>query len=254
MTEVERSLGLATAAACDDTPVPSDLDLMRLQAATLYRLDERGRILAVNEVTRPPAPRLFLGRTRQGNVWHLRHDLSPELAGELSELLAAEPTAPDLPAEPPGLPALRAALAGHAPLEREWRGPAYLLPPDAGRRLDPAPVEVDAGNAELLRPDFEDLIATLGEWTPCLAVVEDGRAVAVCFCSRRGVRAAEAGVNTSPAHRRRGLASAAAAAWAAAVRRRGMLPLYSTSWQNLASQGVARRLGARLYGEDVSLT
>jgi hypothetical protein len=30
-------------------------------------------------------------------------------------------------------------------------------------------------------------------------------------------------------------------------------PLYSTSWDNLGSQGVARRLGLRLYGEDWSI-
>jgi len=242
--------------------VPNDLDLMRLQAATLYVLDDRGRMAAVNEAARPPAPRVFLGRTREGNVWHLRHDLPPDLAGQLSDRLADEPVADDLlaagsagrPAEPRCLPALRAALASAAPVEREWRGPAYLIPPGAGTPAAAPVVELAEGDRRLLAPPFEWLAAELAERAPCLAVVEGGRAVAVCFCSRRAEGAAEAGVETSPERRGRGLASAAAAAWAAAVRRRGLRPLYSTAWENLASRGVARRLGARLYGEDLSLT
>ena len=37
-------------------------------------------------------------------------------------------------------------------------------------------------------------------------------------------------------------------AWALAVRRAGIVPVYSTSWENLASQGVARKLGFQLEG------
>ncbi|HEY3111795.1 MAG TPA: GNAT family N-acetyltransferase [Chloroflexota bacterium] len=242
--------------------MPGDLDLMRLQAATLYLLDEQGRMVALNEAARPAAPRVFLGRTPEGNVWHVRRDLPPDLAGQLGDLLAAEPVADDLlaagsagrPAEPRCLPALWAALAPAAPVEREWRGPAYLIPPGAAAPAALPLLELAEGDRGLLAPPFEWLAAELAERAPCLAAVEGGRAVAVCFCSRRGDGAAEAGVETAPEQRGRGLASAAAAAWAAAVRGRGLLPLYSTGWDNLASRGVARRLGARLYGEDLSLT
>jgi len=40
------------------------------------------------------------------------------------------------------------------------------------------------------------------------------------------------------------------AAWAAAMRGRGLLPLYGTSWENVASQRVAEKVGAVCYGED----
>jgi len=50
--------------------------------------------------------------------------------------------------------------------------------------------------------------------------------------------------------RGRGYATAAVAVWATAVRRRGLLPLYSTSWENVASQRVAAKVGAVSYGED----
>ena len=76
--------------------------------------------------------------------------------------------------------------------------------------------------------------------------------MAVCCSSRVTGRAAEAGVNTLEGYRGRGYAPAAVAAWAAAVRASGRLPLYSTSWDNVASQGVARKLGLVLYGADLS--
>ncbi|MGH2617528.1 MAG: GNAT family N-acetyltransferase, partial [Thermomicrobiales bacterium] len=41
--------------------------------------------------------------------------------------------------------------------------------------------------------------------------------------------------------------------WAQAVRQEGRIPLYSTSWENLASQAVARKLGLVLYGVDLDI-
>jgi len=96
--------------------------------------------------------------------------------------------------------------------------------------------------------------------------VEDGVAVAVCHGARGGglrgagerdaeaPRGVEAGVETAPDHRRRGHARRAVLAWAARVRERGGVPLYSTAWQNRASRELARSLGLVLYGEDRHLT
>ena len=60
----------------------------------------------------------------------------------------------------------------------------------------------------------------------------------------------EAGVETSPAWRRKGHARAVVAAWALAVRASGLLPLYSTDWSNAASRGVAASLDLVAFGED----
>jgi hypothetical protein len=61
-------------------------------------------------------------------------------------------------------------------------------------------------------------------------------------------------VKTRADHRRRGHAVNAVAGWARAARSRGATPFYSTSWDNVASQGVARRLQLSLVGVDFSLT
>jgi len=229
------------------------LDLLALQAAVLYTHDAAGRLLRVNEQDGDPAPRFFLGRTLAGNLWRCRHDLPPDLARDLARLATEEPIVADLRMEPRNYDRIRALLGSHAPIAGAWHGPAYhfpdapLVPPDGA-------VRVTRANGELLRPTFADLIRDLDWLQPCLAVVEGGAAVSVCFSSRNHPRAAEAGVNTIEAARGRGHAVRAVTGWAAAVRAEGRIPLYSTSWDNVASQGVARRLGLVLYGADLSLT
>jgi predicted GNAT family acetyltransferase len=88
---------------------------------------------------------------------------------------------------------------------------------------------------------------------PCLATVVDGRLASLCLSARNTPIAAEAGVETLDEFRGRGYAPAVVAAWARAVREEGRIPLYSTSWDNLASRSVARKLGLVLYGADFSI-
>jgi GNAT acetyltransferase len=193
----------------------------------------------------------FVGRTAQGNGWWVGAGLPEALADELAALGAAEPVTADW-RQPPRC---RDAVVGRlGTAANEWRGPAYVVPPGVAAGVPPdgpaGTVAVDGGNAYLLGAWFGDLPAQLASRAPCIAVVAAGRAVAVCFSSRVGQRACEAGVETLPAHRGRGFAGLAVAAWAEAVRRGGQVPLYSTSWQNRSSRRVAEKLGLRLYGED----
>ena len=79
------------------------------------------------------------------------------------------------------------------------------------------------------------------------------RRLPYCYSARLTGRAAEAGVETLETHRGRGYAPAVVAAWAHAVRETGRIPFYSTSWDNLASQAVARKLGLVQYATDLSI-
>jgi hypothetical protein len=230
--------------------VETDLQLMRIQAETLYRYDADGRLLCVNEPGGPPAPRFFMSRTAQGNLWRYRYDLPAAIVEQLEALCRSEPISANLAPAPQCYGAIRAILQAQAPIEEEYRGPAYRVPdsvePPAGVVL------ISAADQQLLEPWFSDLLPVEPEQT-IAAVVEVGAAVAVCFCSRLTDQAAEAGLETVAAFRRKGYAAAAVAGWAAELRRRGRITLYSTSWDNLASQGVARKLGMRMYGEDWSI-
>lgn len=230
------------------------LDWITLQIPTLYVCDPDGRLRYIrepgySEAELDPAPRFFMGRTQMGNVWRFRHDLPDRLVAELSQLCQSEPIAQNLMDEPQQRQAIRILLETHAPIGGEERGPAYWVPeirPSAQAQL------ITQENVHLLEQHFawkRDSRSGFNNGS-VTAVVVEGQAVALCFCARYTAQAAEAGIETAEGARGKGYASAAAALWATAVRASGRHPLYSTSWDNLASQGVARRIGALMYGED----
>ncbi|HZU77425.1 MAG TPA: GNAT family N-acetyltransferase [Dehalococcoidia bacterium] len=227
-----------------------DGELMGIRIETSFVFDGRGRMLRCNEPDETPAPRLLLARTRDGDLYRFGHTLPDALAQRLGEVLARELPAGDVRAPPAGLALLRELLASYAPIADEGGGPAYHFPNELALPREVRPIT--AADAPLVRETFPWV--TLAGWQPCFAVVRDGAAVSVCFSARMGARAAEAGVNTLPEFRGRGYAAAVTAAWGAAIRARGLIPLYSTSWDNLASQGVARRVGLQMFGADMHWT
>jgi RimJ/RimL family protein N-acetyltransferase len=233
----------------------SDWDLMQIHVGALYRQDDRNRLLAVNEPGDPRPddplpPRLYLGRTRAGHVWRFRHDLPESSIVELDAALRDEPVVADLAQSPRCIATLRETLARDAPLTGTWSGPAWRFP-DEVIASDHRVILVTSENADLVRPV---LLADDLPWRrPCLALVVDGRLASVCFSARNTPIVAEAGVETLEEFRGRGYAPTVVAAWARAVRAEGRIPLYSTSWDNLASRSVARKLGLTLYGADLAI-
>ena len=228
----------------------TDLGWMQLQSRALYRHDARGRIAAGN--ARPgeegTPPLFFLGRTRQGALWRFSDRLPEPIVTELSRLAAAEILPEDLERDPERLPTLLERLAPVQSAPVLWRGPAFRFPevlpsPEGVERLDAA----DLAAVTASFPDFDRRGA------PFFAAREGGRVVSICYDATGPGPAVEAGVQTLPEARGRGLASRVVVAWARATREAGRIPLYSTSWDNAASRGVARRLGLILYGSDLNV-
>lgn len=240
----------------DSSPRRSDLELLEIHARTLFTYDDAGHLLTVNDSGRKPAPRFFLGWTSRDTIWRVRGDLPSDLVIRLGELVAGQPPTGDLKRPPAWLPAVRAALAEHGPIDDgEEGGPAYYFPD----RIDPAgdAVPVTEHNALVLQrwlPEWlPDVSMDAAMQLPVMAVLVDGAAVAICACARLPGEATEAGVETHNAFRGHGYAGAATAAWARAMRDRGILPLYSTGWQNIASRRVAAKLGLICYGASVGI-
>lgn len=232
----------------------SDLQLLQLQVDALFTHDPHGRIRDVNEPGGDRAPRFFFGRTRGGNIWRCRDDLAEEIVRELERLACAEPIRDDLRAQPRNIDAFLAALRADGESASIESGPAYRFPDELP--LPATITRITRSDLHLLRLMAWDLDETAREFEgrePRLAVIEDGVAVSLCYSVRLTDRAAEAGVVTVEAYRGRGYAAAVVAGWAHAVRAGGRIPLYSTSWDNLASQAVARKLGLVQYGIDLSL-
>ena len=226
---------------------------MAIHVRALFTHDDRSRLLFVNEPGgETPAPRLFLGRTRAGNVWRFRADLPETLIEELEALCADEPAGTELHSTPRHVEAYARLLEAHAPVRKLWAGPAYHFAeyPEPSRPL----LSVTETNAESLRGGFEEMFAELPDCQPFVAIQEGSRAVSVCRSVRVTPAAHEAGVETLPDFRGKGYAKDAVAGWARLVRSMGAIPLYSTSWENTASQALAKKLKLARYGADFHVT
>ncbi len=235
----------------------SDLELLELQVDALWTHDAHGRMRRSNEPDGDPAPRFFFGRTREGNRWRLRYDVPADIVSQLEQLAASEPITEDLRAQPVNIEAFCDVLRLHGAVQDISSGPAYQFPADIAWPAHA--VEITEANAELLSgliPDEDSMHVprSLTVRKPWIVVLEGGIGVASCFSARLTARVAEAGLWTHEAFQSRGYGSAATAAWACAVRDMGRIPLYSTDWNNLASQGVARKLGLRMYASDMGLS
>jgi RimJ/RimL family protein N-acetyltransferase len=137
-------------------------------------------------------------------------------------------------------------------VERQWGGPAYRFP----EALPQAPqaIRFSETDGALLERDFPEWVGDVPYRQPFLALWVDGRVVSVCCSVRIGPRLHEAGVETRQAARGKGFAPLVVAAWAGAVRQVGACPVYSTRWDNIASQSVATRLGLIPFGIDFDIT
>ena len=233
--------------------MPTDQELMTMHVQALFTHDAHERLLLVNEPGGgAPAPRLFLGRTRAGNLWRFRADLPEILIEALEALCVDEPVGKEFHSPPRHVAAYVRLLATHAPVHTLWMGPAYHFTEyfEPSRPL----LAITATHAERLRGGFEELIAELPDWQPFLAIVEESRAVSVCRSVRITPDAHEAGVETLSDFRGRGYAQDVVAGWARIVQSLGAIPLYSTSWENTASQAVAKKLHLVPYGADFQVT
>ena len=232
----------------------TDIELMKIQVEVLFTQDENGHLQRINEPTGDveTAPRFFFGYTNEGSICKFRHDLPDNVIAQLKEVAAAEPMLVNPEKIPKNHRQFEDILQSHAPIERVWVGPAYRFP----EQITPPSnvIRLSSPNARLLKEDFIEMVSELDNSQPYLAIIENSQVVSICRSVRASARAHEAGVETLTDYRRRGYATSVVAAWALAIRALNLIPLYSTSWDNVASQGVARRLGLVQYGVDYHVT
>ncbi|MGW5364296.1 GNAT family N-acetyltransferase [Actinopolymorpha pittospori] len=235
-----------------ESTVPAPGRLAGLHVDALFRTTPDGALVETNEPSPATAPRVFVARTSQGVICRLRHDVPAPLAARLRQIAAGMPPLPEQRAEVTAYDDLRDAVEEAGAVEHVWHGPAYHFAAEP-RPLDPDVEEITAGHSGLAG-EFECFHQDLPAMAPFFGIIRAGAVVSGCFSARITTEAAEAGVMTDVAHRGQGLAAAAVNAWRLAIARSGRTPLYSTSYDNLSSQAVTRRLGLAQYAETFALT
>ena len=217
----------------------------KTQLETLFVLNKDGRIVSTREPNPSPGARFSLIRGVAQCAWAIHADVPEAQAAALSTLAREEPPAADFRTNPVHADEYVSIIGGDVDA-----GPAFLFPeviPDsAGTAL--------VTDLSQLEKHFHGWTADeLPERSPILGVFENDHAVSVCFCARKSAVAAEAGLETAPMFRGRGLGPRVTAAWARAIHGSGRLPIYSTSWSNVSSLAVARTLGLQACASDWSL-
>ena len=224
---------------------------MRVHVETLFTRDGADRLRQENALGHGAAPRFFLGRTIHANDCWFRNDLSDELIADLRSLCHAERVGDVNTSHDQAMPFM-ARLSLELPVSAIYTGPAFCFA-ESSITTHHA-IAVTGENIGVLSPYLDPWREDVTAGMPMAAVLDHGRAVSVCCSVRVGQEAHEAGVETHPDFRGRGHAAAAVRAWAAMVRELGLMPLYSTSWDNTASRALARSLGLVQYGAALHLT
>jgi hypothetical protein len=158
------------------------------------------------------------------------------------------------PAEQSVYAGLTSALAIDGSITEQSHGPAFAFGDRVATDPDITVTRIDGASAALLDRFFPYTRSILDERRPVVGVVVDGAVVSACYSARRGPLACEAGVDTEETYRGRGYGPAVVAAWRDAVEVDGRVPMYSTSWDNVASLGIARKLALIPYADTLSIS
>lgn len=226
----------------------SDCELMEIHASVLFKHDQAGRLTSMNEPGDQPAPLFYLGGTIHGTVERYHQSLDDTVVNALRQAVEQAPWM-DAPNQVNLITLIR-ILNQNSPIEQMYAGPAFVFP-DVRKSRTAQAIRITRANIGLLSDHFSDYCDDVDHGQPFFAVVQNQAAVAVCCSARQTSAAAEASLRTAKDFRGKGCAAAAAAAWAAEVQNEGRIALYSTSWNNLSSQAVARKLHLKQYGVDL---
>lgn len=227
------------------------LELMEMQAKALFTHDNNNFIRNINDLDGAPAPRFFFGRTPDGNVLRFRYDLPQVIIRKLTSLVTEEPINNNLSRNTVILEKIKGILQEHKEIQKIYEGPAYKIP--RGITFPSDVIKITNDNVHLLKNSFGYMISELQFWEPCFVKFVNGNVASICFSSRIADASHEAGVETLSDFRGKGFAADVVAAWAADIYKINRIPAYSTSWDNTASQSVAKKLKCDLYGIDLSI-
>lgn len=227
----------------------TSLERMELHADTLHICNAHGDLLTSADPFEPcrrRARRLYLAWNDTTMTHRFRDDVAPDIRDAVEEW-ASQTTPSDL-LNPESMSRLAEIFS--TPLNKINTGPAYSSDHPVEPRGDAALLTRE--NASALREDFLQP-GEIDTIHPSFAVIIDGKAVSTCLTVRRHPRAIEAGVDTIEAYRGNGYAVDATTAWINATLELGLVPFYSTSSDNTASQRVAEKSGLTQFAMELGI-
>ncbi len=241
------------------------LDLLRTESRTVFVLDKTDRIRFENDPENSKGPLFYLARCKQGTIALVHREIDGGLAGRLLRIAATEPVPASLDDNALRLGQYLELLGGQFAEPVPGPGISYHLPTNLEVRSD---VElVSSGTTfgdrlvERLHHDGMPLdLIELGFrnpedfWPPWCVAMHEGNIVSVGMTARLSEIGAESGIVTVPGYRRQGFAAAAVAGWARHPDLTAKTLFYSAAQENVASIGVARRLGLRFIGTTLRIT
>ncbi len=221
-----------------------DLALLRLELGTLWVTDLAGHLRHERTHVARRAPLLAVASGQNGACWATSIEVPAATAARVVDLLAPTASADAVGWRPDRAAEIVQVLQELEPAATAVGGPSYVVD-----QALPQPNAVDLlTSADARLDDLVDLLpeADRSLATPWVVALVDGDVAAVCETARSAPSSVEAGLWTYEPYRRRGFGVAVTAAWSTFVT--GRTAFYSTSWDNEASRGVARRLGLRPIG------
>jgi hypothetical protein len=243
----------------------NDLELVALEAKTIFLLTESGRILRSNSPDEAAGPRLHLAGCASGNLVLVRHDIGEQTVRAIEGFVAEEPPLALPDSTPVHLNDYLELLGRDAPIQDSDFGLLWVFPPGLAyshpaRLVASDTHEGDRLLARLMEQGMPDHLVAAGFvdvsefWAPWLVAFEEDQIATIAFAARLGSDSAEVGVYTFPAFRGRGYAAAATAGWASLPAFSGRTLFYGISRTNLSSQRVTERLGLRFLGATFAIS
>jgi len=226
--------------------------LVNSRPGLLFRTDSSGMLLGINEPGQPKndqAPIVYICLDGGSLVIRHKSGLPPAWLLHLKrEMEAAAVGGKYIVARMEKILHVAAmALGTKVAIEH---GPAFYIPQMEDRVTEV--IEVTASNRDCLEPVFAYTAAHLESIQPCMAIIVDGKAVAICRTVRRTSLAVECGVHTLEPYRKRGFAFECVHSWAKKVQTEGLIPCYSTHEENKASLALAKKMEMIRYATDIT--
>ncbi|MEI6530264.1 MAG: GNAT family N-acetyltransferase [bacterium] len=217
----------------------------------LFRTNAAGELISINEpleADAQPAPAIYVCFAKGRFLLKHGAGVPEDWIKNLWEILSRVDGTAEVPhTEIEAL--IRKSALGHADITEIEKGPAFYIPQKPARTTNV--IEINQWNRDVLELHFQYTHRHWDRLQPCLAKVIDDKAVAICRTVRRSSFGLECGVDTTLEFRKRGFGAETVAFWASKVWSEGLIPCYSTQWENKASLALAKKLGMIQYATDI---